>query len=192
MLVGILSDEYEIIEVDDGARAVSVLQGYMGEIALVMLDIVMPKMDGCEAFRLMEQLRLIFDTVRLVDVAVTTQISVESDGSFVEEEYRCYAVWNKQKRCDNCVSAKALSSRGRIAKFEFVGSHIYYVIAMFVKVDGQPFSLELVSKITDETLLGTYGKEELVETISNFNQKMYTDPATGIFYCPYLLTLYRI
>ena len=52
---------------------------------------------------------------------------------------------------------------------------------MFVKVDGQPFSLELVSKITDETLLGAYGKEELVETISNFNQKMYTDPATGIY-----------
>lgn len=46
----------------------------------------MPKMDGCEVFHLMEQLRLIFDTVRLVDVAVTTQISVESDGSFVEEE----------------------------------------------------------------------------------------------------------
>ena len=46
ILADMLSDEYEIIEAEDGQEAVEVLRKYESEIDLLLLDIVMPNMDG--------------------------------------------------------------------------------------------------------------------------------------------------
>ena len=47
ILSDMLGEEFEIIEAENGIEAISVLQTYNAEIALVLLDIVMPEMDGC-------------------------------------------------------------------------------------------------------------------------------------------------
>ncbi len=46
LLCDMLSGEYEILEAEDGLEASAILQGREQEIALMLLDIVMPKMDG--------------------------------------------------------------------------------------------------------------------------------------------------
>lgn len=46
LLCDMLSGEYEILEAEDGLEASAILQGREQEIALMFLDIVMPKMDG--------------------------------------------------------------------------------------------------------------------------------------------------
>lgn len=46
LLSDMLEDEYEIMEAADGEEAVSVLSMHYTEIDLVLLDLVMPKMDG--------------------------------------------------------------------------------------------------------------------------------------------------
>lgn len=77
-----------------------------------------------EIIALIDQLKLVFDIVRLVDANMTHQLSINSCGEFVAEPYRCYAIWNKTSRCDNCVSAKAFSRKDKLSKFEFVDNDI--------------------------------------------------------------------
>ena len=48
LLAAILEDEYEIIQAKDGVQAVDYLQKHGEELSLVLLDLVMPKMDGFE------------------------------------------------------------------------------------------------------------------------------------------------
>ena len=55
ILVDMLGGEYDTIEVEDGLKAVGVLQRQGAEISLVMLDIVMPEMDGFGVLGVMNQ-----------------------------------------------------------------------------------------------------------------------------------------
>ena len=48
LLAAILEEEYDIIQVNDGVQAVDCLQRQAEEISLLLLDIVMPHMDGFE------------------------------------------------------------------------------------------------------------------------------------------------
>ncbi len=48
LLMVILEDEYEIIQAKDGVQAVDYLQKHAEELSLILLDLVMPQMDGFE------------------------------------------------------------------------------------------------------------------------------------------------
>lgn len=127
---------------------------------------------------MMEQLQLVFDVVRLVDVSVMTQISLAPDGTIVRQPYQYYAIWNRSRRCENCISAKALSLKTRLMKFEFKDHEVYHVIAKYVEIEGTPFLLEMITHITDDTVFGAYGRGAFAETIASYNHKLYTDPVT--------------
>ncbi len=55
ILVDMLGGDYDTIEVENGLQAVAVLQKQGAEISLVMLDIVMPEMDGFGVLGVMNQ-----------------------------------------------------------------------------------------------------------------------------------------
>lgn len=55
MLSDILAPDYEILEVVDGQEAVECLEQRLTEIALVILDIVMPKLDGFDVLAIMNR-----------------------------------------------------------------------------------------------------------------------------------------
>lgn len=46
ILCQILADQYEVLQAENGQVALNVLRAYEGEISLILLDIVMPVMDG--------------------------------------------------------------------------------------------------------------------------------------------------
>ena len=54
ILANILDQDYEIIEAADGREAIAALQVYHGEISALLLDIIMPEMDG---FAVLEEMR---------------------------------------------------------------------------------------------------------------------------------------
>lgn len=54
ILANILDQDYEIIEAADGLEAIAALQVYHGEISALLLDIIMPEMDG---FAVLEEMR---------------------------------------------------------------------------------------------------------------------------------------
>lgn len=80
----ILSDmlyaEYEIIEAEDGFQAVMLLEKWGTELSLMLLDIVMPRMDGFEVLQLMNRNHWIKDIPVIM-------ISAESGPTQVELAY---------------------------------------------------------------------------------------------------------
>ena len=56
-----------------------------------------------------EMLKTVFDIVRLVDVSRTAPVNIGSDDCSYEAEHKCFAVWNKGRRCENCISAKVFA-----------------------------------------------------------------------------------
>ncbi len=80
ILADMLDNEYEIIEAEDGTEAVAVLQQHALDISLVLLDVMMPRMDGFEVLTVMNQRHWIDDIPVII-------ISAESDSSQVERAY---------------------------------------------------------------------------------------------------------
>lgn len=80
MLADILEDDYEILQAENGVEAVSVLKERHFEIALVMLDMVMPEMDGLGVLEVMNKHRWI-ENIPVI------MISVESSAGYIEHAY---------------------------------------------------------------------------------------------------------
>ena len=59
ILADMLGEEYEIIEAENGVQAVAIIQQQGSEISLVLLDIVMPEMDGFGVLSIMNKQRWI-------------------------------------------------------------------------------------------------------------------------------------
>ncbi len=134
--------------------------------------------------RTMQELRAIFDIVRVVDPVHTVEQKLDmpigegADGT----RFSCYSVWNdRQERCLNCISLRAVQEGQRQTKYEFINKDIFYVVAMPVEVDGRALSLEIVSKVNDRVLLSAYGVNEFVSRITAFNSQLHLDAVTGLF-----------
>lgn len=133
----------------------------------------------------LRQLESLFQIVRLVDVSKAVVCKLTKDGTLIEQPSRCYSVWEKEHRCENCISAKAYACRGQLTKYEFRNQEPYQVIAKYVEIGEKPYILELVNKV-DVALLDAYGQEKLAETIQEYNRRMYIDALTGAFNRNYL------
>lgn len=138
-------------------------------------------MTGMEARTLLQYLNTIFDVVRLVDPAEDCQIDIDEAGTPQYAADHCHDLWSKGERRENCISAKCMSSKGSLTKFEFTDDCIYHVRATYMEVDGHPYSLEIVDQITEETLLGGHGKEDVIKYITAHNHKLYVDILTGVY-----------
>ncbi len=80
ILSEMLGDEYEIMEAENGAEAIEVLQKHSVEISLMLLDIVMPVMDGYEVLALM-------NSSHLIDEVPVIMISAENSPSSINRAY---------------------------------------------------------------------------------------------------------
>ena len=66
VLKGFLDEEYEILEAENGREAMDIIEEKRGEIAAVLLDIVMPEMDGVTVLKLLNEKQYIGDFPILV------------------------------------------------------------------------------------------------------------------------------
>ena len=80
ILADILGEEYGIFEAADGAAAIEMIQEHVMEISAVLLDSVMPRMDGFEVLTVMIQRGWIEDIPVII-------ISAESGSRQVEQAY---------------------------------------------------------------------------------------------------------
>ncbi|MDO4305317.1 MAG: response regulator [Eubacteriales bacterium] len=80
ILSEMLGKEYEIIEAENGEQAVAILQKQSVEISLVLLDIVMPVMDGYEVLAVMNSNHWIEDVPVIM-------ISSESSPAVIDRAY---------------------------------------------------------------------------------------------------------
>ena len=77
ILVDMLGEEYDTIEVENGLMAVNELQKQAADISLVMLDIVMPEMDGFGVLAVMNQRRWIESIPVIMISAETTSDRID-------------------------------------------------------------------------------------------------------------------
>ena len=75
MLANILDSQYEVLEAENGQEALDVLEQYKDEISLILLDIIMPVMDGYTFLSIVKE----NPNYASVPVIVTTQNDGESD-----------------------------------------------------------------------------------------------------------------
>jgi len=80
ILSDILCEDYSILEAGDGAQAVSLLRQRHGDISIVLLDLVMPVMDGFEVLAMMNKTGWIEDTPVIT-------ISAETSSGVIDHAY---------------------------------------------------------------------------------------------------------
>ena len=77
MLADMLGEEYDILEAEDGVRALAILQKYGTEIDLVLLDIVMPHVNGFDVLSAMKKNGWIEDIPVIMITSETASAHVE-------------------------------------------------------------------------------------------------------------------
>ena len=134
-----------------------------------------------EAENKMEVLREIFDVVRLLKGSDLQAAGMESKLAGRENLCQCYAFWNKDKRCENCISLKALEEKKQTSKIEFLDSDMYQVFARYLEIDSEPYVMEMLKKLDESTLTDEEGYEKLTEKLTVYSEKLYKDVLTGAY-----------
>lgn len=154
MLSEILKDDYSILEASDGEEAVAVLKEYEHDIDLVLLDIVMPGMDGFEVLSIMNRYNWIEDIPVIMissegDLTCMKKATELGAIDYIRRPYQSYPIrcrisntlklCSKQKRLRNIVEeqvyAKEKDTRmmitilGHIVEFRNgeSGMHVHHI-----------------------------------------------------------------
>lgn len=85
ILADMLEDEWEIMEVENGVQAIAAMEKYGVELSLLLLDIVMPELDGFGVLMAMNEYKWIEDIPVIM-------ISAESSPTYIERAYEMGAV----------------------------------------------------------------------------------------------------
>ena len=120
-----------------------------------LLTAIDPEEDSA---RFLRRLQGIFDVVRLVDPEHRKVLALDSDGILTEKPGNCHMVWNKDTRCENCISAKAYARKTILNKIEFKDEEAYFVISKYIEVGGRGCMLEMVTRLTDGRWLDMGGR----------------------------------
>ncbi|MDW8108653.1 MAG: response regulator [Candidatus Kryptonium sp.] len=83
---------HEVIQASDGVEALKIYKELKNEIDLVMLDVIMPFMDGFEVFRRLkemdEDVKVVFTSGFSADKKMNDLISVEKNLRYITKPYQ--------------------------------------------------------------------------------------------------------
>lgn len=129
-----------------------------------------------EFMNIYNSLNNVFDIVRVIDPINTIVVNLD------DKEYPdcgsnvCYALLNRNKRCQRCVSLAAYRNKVQTSKYEFIGDDLYLVVSKYIEVDGQPYVLELINK-DRESHSSLHGEKDM----SDFSAQLYIDVLTRAY-----------
>ena len=140
-----------------------------------------------EAEKKMEVLRQIFPIVRLVrghavmDLDGKTGIMEDKDETETVPHCECFAFWQKNKPCSNCISQRMLEEHGQASKLEFLGEEMHQVTARYVEIDGEPYVMEMLQKQDGKNFIDEEGCKKLAGSLMKYNHMVYMDALTGVY-----------
>lgn len=127
----------------------------------------------------LETLSRYFTCVRLLD---RNNLPVRgAEAASCEEDRKCYEIWNKERHCDYCISARALSEKSTRTKLERVGDSVFQITAKYVEVDGEPCVLEMVREFDDDFIAELSSEGEALAELGSYYEKIYRDVLTGCY-----------
>lgn len=128
----------------------------------------------------LEDLRMFFYKVRVIDVADRKVVAFKEDGTVVTVEENCCSIWGRGKKCTNCTSARAMANTGTASKFEILGKNIFFVISHYVNVDGRPYVIEAIVKLDGIPFANDDRKDKFFDKLSSFSEEIYIDSLTKV------------
>ncbi len=136
---------------------------------------------GFEVFA--EQIKKVFDVVRVVDPIETNIVSNKTFEGDVDKaqktgRLKCYSIWGRNERCQNCISYKTFKTKKTHSKLEFLNDSVYQVFSKYMEIDGHPRVVEMVYQNRSDLLFDAYGKNDFINYVNSYNRKLYRDPLT--------------
>ena len=142
----------------------------------------MPEINASnEAMKLLlNTMRDACDAARIVDPATFEARTLTEDGSGLNEPYRCFSALCNDRRCENCISMRAVDENRPVSKFEFRDGDAYFITARPVEFSGKPHTLEIIQKVSNDVGLHD-GLEDLREHVQEETDREFVDPFTGTY-----------
>ncbi len=137
-------------------------------------------------YNLLEKLKIfdnLYDYVRVVDPERKKVLMLE-DNHIVETSHVCYAFWNTDMICDNCISIRALHEDKSLIKIERQDGKLMMVTSVPVRLPGGTVVVELLKNVTDSMYItddANGGNVEIFDVINNLNDLVSRDSLTGVY-----------
>ena len=134
-----------------------------------------------ETKEMMEQLEKVFSTVRILDVEGFETANSLRKKKMPDNPCQCYSFWNRDKRCENCISARVLADKKQRTKIEFINSDMYQVISKYIEIDNVPHIMEMINCLDSDALIDQDGRKEIIKKIAGIDEEIYIDVLTGAY-----------
>lgn len=171
LLAGMLGDEYEIYQVENGKKAIDILEENREQFKLVLLDINMPVMDGYEVLSIMKRRKWL-------DKLPVIVISAEISGESVKKAYEL-GVSDYFVRPFN-VAIVLRRVRNMITLYDNISSNLKDAVTMLstifyriLKIDLEADSYEIIEQGNSDPLRELYQKESISACLKDVAEKGY-------------------
>lgn len=171
LLAGMLEDEYEIYQVENGKKAIDILEENREQFKLVLLDINMPVMDGYEVLSIMKRRK------RLDKLPVIV-ISAEISGESVKKAYELGASDYFVRPFNVAIVLRRV--RNTITLYDNISSNLKDAVTMLstifyriLKIDLEADSYEIIEQGNNDPLRELYQKESISACLKDVAEKGY-------------------
>ncbi len=127
-----------------------------------------------------ETLRQTFNIVRLVSPENYQSHHVGEHALLPGDP--CYSFWNRPETCQQCPCRQIIDSRGQNSRLESTEERTYIVISKYIQLGEKPFSMEMITELSDESGLGSqeYARDE-IRRLQQENSRLLRDPLTNCY-----------
>lgn len=171
LLAGMLGDEYEIYQVENGKKAIDILEENREQFKLVLLDINMPVMDGYEVLSIMKRRKWL-------DKLPVIVISAEISGESVKKAYELGASDYFVRPFNVAIVLRRV--RNMITLYDNISSNLKDAVTMLstifyriLKIDLEADSYEIIEQGNSDPLRELYQKESISVCLKDVAEKGY-------------------
>lgn len=171
LLAGMLEDEYEIYQVENGKKAIDILEENREQFKLVLLDINMPVMDGYEVLSIMKRRKWL-------DKLPVIVISAEIRGESVKTAYELGASDYFVRPFNAAIVLRRV--RNTITLYDNISSNLKDAVTMLstifyriLKIDLEADSYEIIEQGNNDPLKELYLKESISACLKDVAEKGY-------------------
>lgn len=171
LLAGMLGDEYEIYQVENGKKAIDILEENREQFKLVLLDINMPVMDGYEVLSIMKRRKWL-------DKLPVIVISAEISGESVKKAYELGASDYFVRPFNVAIVLRRV--RNMITLYDNISSNLKDAVTMLstifyriLKIDLEADSYEIIEQGNSDPLRELCQKESISACLKDVAEKGY-------------------
>lgn len=171
LLAGMLGDEYEIYQVENGKKAIDIIEENREQFKLVLLDINMPVMDGYEVLSIMKRRKWL-------DKLPVIVISAEISGESVKKAYELGASDYFVRPFNVAIVLRRV--RNTITLYDNISSNLKDAVTMLstifyriLKIDLEADSYEIIEQGNNDPLRELYQKESISACLKDVAEKGY-------------------